>query len=123
MLDPEGGTPIGQAMVTAKLALDATGLSRRHLLVVSDGENTDGFRPEDVLVHMLPLFHVHGLFVACHCVLMNGTSMRFHPRFDAKRAIDDFEHARFDEAVRGNDDPVDAVVFDEQIDNVGDVAA
>jgi VWA domain-containing protein len=47
-LDPEGGTPIGQAMVTAKLALDATGLSRRHLLVVSDGENTDGFRPEDV---------------------------------------------------------------------------
>ena len=47
-LDPEGGTPIGQAMVTAKQALDATGLSRRHLLVVSDGENTDGFRPEDV---------------------------------------------------------------------------
>ena len=47
-LDPEGGTPIGQAMVTAKLALDATGLSRRHLLVVSDGENTDGFKPEDV---------------------------------------------------------------------------
>ena len=33
-LDPEGGTPIGQAMITAKLALDATGLSRRHLLLV-----------------------------------------------------------------------------------------
>lgn len=49
-----------------------------------------GFRPEDVLVHMLPLFHVHGLFVACHCVLMNGTAMRFHPRFDAPRAIADF---------------------------------
>jgi hypothetical protein len=47
-LDPEGGTPIGQAMITAKLALDATGLSRRHLLLVSDGENTDGYRPEDV---------------------------------------------------------------------------
>ena len=49
-----------------------------------------GFRPGDVLVHMLPLFHVHGLFVACHCVLMNGTAMRFHPRFDARRAIADF---------------------------------
>src|SRR5688572_8962416 len=47
-LDPEGGTPIGQAMVTAKLALDATGLSRRHLLLVTDGENTDGYRPADV---------------------------------------------------------------------------
>jgi malonyl-CoA/methylmalonyl-CoA synthetase len=30
------------------------------------------------------------LFVACHCVLMNGTAMRFHPRFDARRAIADF---------------------------------
>ncbi len=49
-----------------------------------------GFRPGDMLVHMLPLFHVHGLFVACHCVLMNGTAMRFHAKFDARRAIDDF---------------------------------
>jgi Mg-chelatase subunit ChlD len=47
-LDPEGGTPIGQAMVAAKRELDRTGLTRRHLLVVSDGENTDGFRPQDV---------------------------------------------------------------------------
>jgi hypothetical protein len=47
-LDPEGGTPIGQAMITAKQALDATGLSHRHLLLVSDGENTDGHRPEEV---------------------------------------------------------------------------
>ncbi len=49
-----------------------------------------GFRPGDVLVHMLPIFHVHGLFVACHTTLLNGTAMRFHPRFDARRAIADF---------------------------------
>jgi malonyl-CoA/methylmalonyl-CoA synthetase len=49
-----------------------------------------GFRHDDVLVHMLPLFHVHGLFVACHCVLMNGTALRFHAKFDAGRAIADF---------------------------------
>jgi len=49
-----------------------------------------GFGPDDVLVHMLPLFHVHGLFVACHCVLMNGTAMRFHAKFDARRALSDF---------------------------------
>jgi malonyl-CoA/methylmalonyl-CoA synthetase len=49
-----------------------------------------GFRPGDVLVHMLPLFHVHGLFVACHCVLMNGSAMRFHAKFDARRALEDF---------------------------------
>jgi malonyl-CoA/methylmalonyl-CoA synthetase len=49
-----------------------------------------GFRRDDVLVHMLPLFHVHGLFVASHCVLANGSAMRFHPRFDARLAIEDF---------------------------------
>ena len=47
-IDPDGGTPIGQAMIAAKQALDATGMSRRHLLLVSDGENTDGFKPEEV---------------------------------------------------------------------------
>ena len=49
-----------------------------------------GFGPDDVLIHMLPLFHVHGLFVASHCVLMNGTAMRFHAKYDAKRAIAEF---------------------------------
>lgn len=46
-----------------------------------------GFNPGDVLLHMLPIFHVHGLFVAIHCSLMNGTPMFFEPRFDARRAI------------------------------------
>ena len=47
-LNADGGTPIGQAMITAKRALDETGLSRRHLLVVTDGENTDGVAPDTV---------------------------------------------------------------------------
>jgi malonyl-CoA/methylmalonyl-CoA synthetase len=49
-----------------------------------------GFRPDDVLIHMLPLFHVHGLFVASHCVMMNGTAMRFHAKFDPKVALAEF---------------------------------
>ena len=44
----KGGTPIGDAMITGKHALDATGLSRRHLLVITDGENTSGHEPDDV---------------------------------------------------------------------------
>jgi Mg-chelatase subunit ChlD len=47
-LNADGGTPIGQAMITAKRALDETGLLRRHLLVVTDGENTDGVAPDTV---------------------------------------------------------------------------
>jgi Mg-chelatase subunit ChlD len=49
-LEADGGTPIGQAMITAKRALDDTGLARRHLLVVTDGENTDGVAPDRVAV-------------------------------------------------------------------------
>ena len=47
-LRADGGTPIGGAMVIAKRELDLTGLTRRHLLVVTDGQNTEGFSPERV---------------------------------------------------------------------------
>lgn len=47
-LRPEGGTPIGSAMIAAKRELDRTGVTRRHLLVVTDGENTDGHAPHRV---------------------------------------------------------------------------
>jgi len=46
----DGGTPIGSAMIVAKRELDATGLSRRHLLVVTDGENTTGVEPAQVTI-------------------------------------------------------------------------
>jgi hypothetical protein len=45
---PGGDTPIGDAMIQAKRAIDATGLSKRHLLVITDGENNIGYEPEDV---------------------------------------------------------------------------
>ncbi|MBA3269621.1 MAG: VWA domain-containing protein [Acidobacteria bacterium] len=48
----DGGTPIGSAMIAAKHALDATGLGRRHLLVVTDGDNTDGVPPDRVAAAM-----------------------------------------------------------------------
>jgi Mg-chelatase subunit ChlD len=48
-LQPGGGTPIGDAMIAGKRALDQSGLSRRHLLIVTDGENTDGAKPADVM--------------------------------------------------------------------------
>jgi malonyl-CoA/methylmalonyl-CoA synthetase len=41
------------------------------------------FTAADLLIHALPIFHTHGLFVACHCALLSGASMAFLPRFDA----------------------------------------
>ena len=46
-----------------------------------------GFRPGDVLVHVLPLFHTHGLFVALNLMLMNGGRMIFLPKFEAETVI------------------------------------
>jgi malonyl-CoA/methylmalonyl-CoA synthetase len=40
------------------------------------------WREGDVLLHALPIFHVHGLFVALHCAILNGSEVLFLPRFD-----------------------------------------
>jgi malonyl-CoA/methylmalonyl-CoA synthetase len=40
------------------------------------------FTGRDVLLHALPIFHSHGLFVACNVTLMAGGSMIFLPKLD-----------------------------------------
>lgn len=45
------------------------------------------WQPDDVLLHALPLFHIHGLFVACHGALLNGSKMIFLPKFDSSEVI------------------------------------
>ena len=42
-----------------------------------------GWQPSDVLLNALPIFHVHGLFIASHCALLNATPMIFLEKFDA----------------------------------------
>jgi len=43
-----------------------------------------GWKTGDVLIHALPIFHVHGLFVAIHGALLNGSKMIWMARFDPK---------------------------------------
>ena len=52
-----------------------------------------GWVPGDVLIHALPIFHVHGLFVALHGALLNGSPMLWHAKFDPKRVIADMARA------------------------------
>jgi malonyl-CoA/methylmalonyl-CoA synthetase len=47
-----------------------------------------GFTRGDVLLHALPAYHVHGLFVAVHCTLLSGARMLWLPRFDAREVVD-----------------------------------
>ncbi len=51
------------------------------------------FSANDVLLHALPIFHVHGLFVANHCALTSGARILWHDRFDPAAVIRDFERA------------------------------
>lgn len=47
-----------------------------------------GWVPGDVLIHALPIFHVHGLFVAIHGALLNGSRMIWLSKFDPRKVIE-----------------------------------
>ena len=71
------GRPKGAMLSHGNLASNADVLRR-----------TWGFSAADVLLHALPIFHVHGLFVAINCVLASGSSMVFLPKFDVEQVLE-----------------------------------
>ena len=54
-----------------------------------------GWRQDDVLLHVLPIFHVHGLVVALHGALHAGASAVMLPSFDAAAALRLLRSKRF----------------------------
>ena len=70
------GRPKGAMLTHANLASNAQAL-----------HEVWRFRPNDVLLHALPLFHIHGLFVALHCALLSGAKILFLPEFDLSEVI------------------------------------
>ena len=70
------GTPKGVRLTHRNLASNAAALA-----------DAWGFGADDVLLHALPVFHTHGLFVATHCVLASGSRMVFLPRFDVDAVL------------------------------------
>ena len=44
-------------------------------------------KPDDVLIHALPIFHVHGLFVALHTMFLNRSKTIFLAKFDVSEVI------------------------------------
>ena len=74
----------------SKGAMLTHGNMRSNALVLRD---VWGWQPDDVLIHALPIFHVHGLFVAIHGALINGSKMIWFSKFDPKRAIAKFSEA------------------------------
>lgn len=52
-----------------------------------------GWQPDDVLIHALPIFHVHGLFVAIHGALINGSPMLWLNKFEPRAVVELFPRA------------------------------
>ncbi|WP_025899578.1 malonate--CoA ligase [Sneathiella glossodoripedis] len=50
--------------------------------------NAWAFNENDVLLHALPIFHVHGLFVALHCAFLKANTVLFLAKFDPNKVIE-----------------------------------
>jgi malonyl-CoA/methylmalonyl-CoA synthetase len=68
----------------SKGAMLSHGNLRSNALVLKDYW---GWKAGDVLIHALPIFHVHGLFVASHGALLNGSKMIWFGKYDPKATI------------------------------------
>jgi malonyl-CoA/methylmalonyl-CoA synthetase len=68
------GRPKGALLTHGNLAANAEALTRAWRITA-----------DDVLLHALPIFHAHGLFVALHTVMLAGARATFLRRFDAAR--------------------------------------
>ncbi len=51
------------------------------------------FTPDDVLLHALPVYHTHGLFVGMNTVLFSGGQLLFHRKFNANAVMRDLHQA------------------------------
>jgi malonyl-CoA/methylmalonyl-CoA synthetase len=76
------GRPKGAMLTQRNLASNALALHRIW-----------GFGPDDVILHALPVFHTHGLFVATNCALANGTGMIYLARFEPGAVLEQLERA------------------------------
>jgi malonyl-CoA/methylmalonyl-CoA synthetase len=76
------GRPKGAMLTHENLATNAATLAQLWAM-----------RPGDVTIHALPIYHVHGLFVAVNTALAVGASLRFLSRFEPHSVLDEFANA------------------------------
>jgi malonyl-CoA/methylmalonyl-CoA synthetase len=87
---PRGKDDLAALLYSSGTTGRPKGIMLSHGNLVSNGRTLVqawGFTREDCLLHALPVFHVHGLFVAISCVMLSGASMCWLDRFDAREVM------------------------------------
>ena len=83
---PRGDDDLAAILYTSGTTGRSKGAMLTHRALASNSETLRDlwrFTENDVLIHALPIFHTHGLFVATNISLMAGSACRFLPGFDA----------------------------------------
>lgn len=93
---PRSADDVAAIVYTSGTTGKPKGAMLTHANLVSNGDTLIDFwrfTPEDRLIHALPIFHVHGLFVAVHCALFSGATLIFLPKFENAAVIRHMAHA------------------------------
>lgn len=87
---PRGADDLAAILYTSGTTGRSKGAMLSHRNLFSNAETLAEywrFTAQDVLLHALPIFHTHGLFVASNVILLSGASMIFLSKFDADEVI------------------------------------
>lgn len=87
---PRGAEDVAAILYTSGTTGRSKGAMLTHSNLLSNArvlQDYWGWVQGDVLLHALPIFHVHGLFVAIHGALLSGSKMLWMARFDPAQAL------------------------------------
>ncbi|SEP98525.1 malonate--CoA ligase [Thalassovita taeanensis] len=88
---PRDGSDLAAILYTSGTTGRSKGAMLSHANLASNSETLRDlwqFTDQDVLIHALPIFHTHGLFVATNVALLAGASVVFLPKFDPEAILD-----------------------------------
>jgi malonyl-CoA/methylmalonyl-CoA synthetase len=89
-VSPRAGAELAAILYTSGTTGRSKGAMLSHANLLSNARvlyDYWGWRGDDVLIHALPIFHVHGLFVASHGALLAGAKMIWFGKFDARAVL------------------------------------